>query len=135
MNGRRHIRAWRRTRGFTLVEVLATIALIAIVLPVAMYGIQLCLQTASTARHEAEAATLAQGKVQELTALAAVPQSVSLNESGDFAPDFPDYKWQSMTTDLDTNLQQLDVRVTWVARNQERDLTVSTWVYRTPTAQ
>lgn len=135
MNSRRPSRASCRTRGFTLVEVLATIALIAIVLPVAMYGIQLCLQTASTAKHEAEAATLAQGKIQELTAMAAIPQSVSMNGSGDFSPDFPDYKWQSTTTDLDTNLQQLDVRVTWVARNHERDLTVSTWVYRTPTAQ
>src|SRR4051794_29563395 len=55
-------------RGFTLVEVLATIALIAIVLPVAMYGIQLCLQTSSAAKRQAEAATLAEGKLQELVA-------------------------------------------------------------------
>jgi prepilin-type N-terminal cleavage/methylation domain-containing protein len=127
--------AIRPRRGFTLVEVLATVAMIAIVLPVAMYGIQLCLQTASNAKHQAEAATLAQNKLQELTALASLPQTSSLNESGDFAPDFPDYKWQSNTTDIDTDLQQLDVRVTWLARNQQRDLTLSTWVYRAPSVQ
>jgi prepilin-type N-terminal cleavage/methylation domain-containing protein len=129
------IRRRRPGRGFTLVEVLATVALIAIVLPVAMYGIQLCMQTASAARRQAEAATLAQSKLQELTAMAAVPQFSAGNESGDFAPDFPDYKWQATTTDIDTNLQQLDVRVSWVARNQERDLTVSTWVYRAASVQ
>lgn len=132
----RQVEMMRRTaRGFTLVEVLATVALIAIVLPVAMYGIQLCLQTASSARRQAEAATLAQSKLQELTAMAAVPQVSEGNQSGDFAPDFPDYKWQSTTTDIDTNLEQLDVRITWVARNQERDLTVSTWVYRAASVQ
>lgn len=125
----------RRARGFTLVEVLATVALIAIVLPVAMYGIQLCMQTASAARRQAEAATLAQSKLQELTAMAAVPTAAVGNQSGDFSPDFPDYKWQATTSDIDTNLEQLDVRVSWVARNQERELTVSTWVYQAASVQ
>src|SRR3954465_11642520 len=69
-----------RARGFTLVEVLATIALIAIVLPVAMYGIQLCLQTSSMAKRQAEAATLAEGKLQELVAEAQGMQAGGGNE-------------------------------------------------------
>jgi prepilin-type N-terminal cleavage/methylation domain-containing protein len=125
-----------RGRGFTLVEVLATVALIAIVLPVALYGVQLSLQMSSTARHQAEAATLAQSKLQELTAELAAATQVSMgNESGDFAPDFPNYRWQSTATMLDTNLEQLDVRVSWMSRNQERNLTVSTWVCRGSSVQ
>ncbi|HZZ42467.1 MAG TPA: type II secretion system protein [Tepidisphaeraceae bacterium] len=117
-------------RGFTLVEVLATIALIAIVLPVAMYGISLCVQTAGRAKRQAEAATLAEGKLQELSAMAQLPQvAASGNDSGDFGADFPDYKWQSTVTTMDLSMEQIDVRVMWTARNQQQDLTVSTWVF------
>jgi len=45
-----------RRAGFTLVEVLATIMLLAIVLPVAMRGVTISTQTASTARRRTEAA-------------------------------------------------------------------------------
>lgn len=112
-----------------MLEVLATAAIMAIVLPIAMYGISLCMHTASNARHESEAATLADGKLQELAALAQLPQASSGNTAGDFGDDFPGYKWQCTTTQMDLNMEQLDVRVTWVARNQEHGVDVSTWVY------
>src|SRR4051812_32907857 len=64
-------------RGFTLVEVLATVAFIAIVLPVAMQGISLSVRTAGNARKQAEAAILAQSKLDETLAALAVDATVT----------------------------------------------------------
>ena len=47
-------------RGFTLVEILATLALVAIILPVAMSGISLALRVADESRRQTEATALAQ---------------------------------------------------------------------------
>ena len=58
------VKAWhrecRRQAAFTLVEVLATLALIAIVLPVAMNGISLATAAAGVAKQQMEAASLAE---------------------------------------------------------------------------
>src|SRR4051812_36551163 len=59
-----------RARGFTLVEVLTAATLMAIVLPVAMYGVSVSLAASTMARRQAEAATLAEGKLEELAAAA-----------------------------------------------------------------
>src|SRR5438552_3049287 len=53
-------------RGFTLVEVLATLLIMGIVLPVAMKGVSVMLGTASTARHMQEAAALGETKLNDL---------------------------------------------------------------------
>jgi prepilin-type N-terminal cleavage/methylation domain-containing protein len=122
--------------GFTLVEVLTTVALMAIILPVAMYGLQISLEAGTVARRRAEAATLAQGKLQELAATAMGMQSSGgSNEGGEFGEEYPGYRWDSTMTQIDLNMVQLDVRVTWVQRNQERSVGVSTWVYRSAMVQ
>ena len=51
---------FRRQRAFTLVEVLATLVLVAIILPVAMKGISLAAATAGDAKRKMEAAALVQ---------------------------------------------------------------------------
>ena len=55
-----------RRGGFTLIEVLATMLLLGIVLPVAMRGVSVALSAAGTARHLSEAAVLAEAKLNEL---------------------------------------------------------------------
>jgi prepilin-type N-terminal cleavage/methylation domain-containing protein len=49
--------------GFTLVEILATLTLAAIVLPPVVQGISLSLATSIRARQQAQAASLAQCKL------------------------------------------------------------------------
>src|SRR5271157_5434394 len=85
----------RPGRGFTLVEVLASLAVVMIVLPVAMEAISLATATASRARRQLEAGRLAQSKLAELVATNAWQNG---NLSGDFSPDFPDYTWASQVT-------------------------------------
>src|SRR5689334_3104049 len=100
----------RKTRrGFTLLEVLATMVLIGIILPAVMHGISLATIAAGEARHKVEAASLAQTKLAEL-----ISDYQTLNQtggsSGDFA-DYPGYTWTSTIESRDTNLSQITVRV------------------------
>ena len=56
----------RLSRGFTFVELLATMVLISIVMPVAMRSIGLCTQIAGQSRRQIEAVWLAKTKLTEL---------------------------------------------------------------------
>ena len=62
----RRPRHHRRRFGFTLVEVLATISVISIVIPVIMQGISIATGLASITRQRAEVVQLAQSKLDEL---------------------------------------------------------------------
>ncbi len=123
-------------RGFTLVEVLAAITLMAIVLPTLMYGISLSANLAGTARHRTEATTLAEEKLNELVG----SNTWQNGGGGDFGLDNPGYRWQATTTpwtdpDLtEQNLEQVDVTVTWTARRRNQSVTVSTLMYVPATA-
>jgi prepilin-type N-terminal cleavage/methylation domain-containing protein len=114
-------------RGFTLVEVLATIVLMAIVLPVAMHGVSLCLASAQAARQRTEAAGLAESKLNELLATGDWQYGLL---SGDFGEAWPQYKWSgSAGAWEDASLQELSVRVYWTSRGQEREVVVTTLVF------
>ena len=116
-------------RGFTIVEVLATMALMAVVLPVVMRGLAIAQQTASATKHMHQAASLAQSKLNELSTEAQYATGAGAaggNQAGDFAPEYPEFHWNSVTTQRDYGLTELDVAVTWVERTQERSIVVST---------
>ena len=120
--------AGRRGRGFTIVEVLATLVLAAIILPVAARGVLLCLATSSHARKQAQAASLAQSKLADLVASGDLYDS---EMKGDFGEDLPGYTWIACVGDWqeDPRLLQVDVSVCWTSRGRDRDATVSTLVY------
>ena len=116
--------------GFTLVEILATMAFLGIVLPAIMAGMSLCLSTAGSAKMQAEAAGLAQSKMAEIIAQAQWDQTTL---SGDFAPDWPNYKWSAQLSDWgsDSLLEQLDVTVSWQHRGRNCNLTLTTLIAST----
>ena len=117
----------RRRRAFTLVEVLATLTLAAIVLPVAMKGISMATAAAAETRRRVEATALAGNQLAELVATGGW-QAPGL--SGDFSPEWPDYQWTAEVTDWQgTTLKQLQVRVTWTSRGSEHSLALTTLVY------
>ena len=116
----------RATRGFTLIEILATLTLLAVVLPTAMSGISLSLATSGFAKQQAQASSLAYGKMNELAAQGQLDQAIL---SGDFSPEHPEFRWTAQVQDWDGNtLRQLDVRVMWYHRQQERSVALSTLV-------
>lgn len=113
-------------RGFTLVEALATLVLVAIILPVAMRGISLATAAAGHARRQVEAAALAEAKLAELVVTGGW-QDADL--AGDFGDDHPDYAWLAEVAEREeATLRQLDVHVLWVARGAEHSVTLSTLV-------
>ena len=116
----------RRPSGFTLMEVLAAVILVAIVLPVAMQGISLAASVAGMARHKAEAAVLAQSKLHELQA---TREWQGGNLNGDCGEDHPEFHWQAVLSPWQTTtLQQLDVQVSWTSGGREQSVIVSTLV-------
>jgi len=116
-----------RERGFTLIEILATLTLLAIVLPVVMKGLSLSLAAAGQARRQTEAMALAQTKLAELVA---GDQWQHVNLSGDFGAEWPTYRWAAQASAWEgTTLQELDVMVSWKQQNRQRAVTLSTLVY------
>jgi prepilin-type N-terminal cleavage/methylation domain-containing protein len=114
--------------GFTFIELLATIALISIVMPVAMQTIGLCTRLAGQSRRQIEAACLAKTKLTELT----ISQEwENGNQRGDFGTDWPGYEWTSTlaTWAEDSSVHQLDVTVTWRTVGRQRGITLTTLVY------
>jgi general secretion pathway protein I len=117
----------RRATGFTLIEVLAAVVLVGIVVPVAMEAISLSLRSASDAKRKVEAAMLAENKLSELTTNLVLQTPGAT--SGNFAPDWPDYHWDSAIVQRDVDLSELQVRVLWNSRGADRVVSLSTFVF------
>jgi general secretion pathway protein I len=91
----------RFSRGFTLLEVMISMAILAISL-VAVYQSQSqSVSMATDARFLTTASLLAQGRMVQIDAL---PPSAIKAESGDFGDDFPDYSWQVEIDDTEVKL-------------------------------
>jgi prepilin-type N-terminal cleavage/methylation domain-containing protein len=121
----RRARTRRPRRAFTLIEVLATLLLMGIVIPVAFRGVNVALAAASSARHQAEAATLAETKLNE-----SVSQGdFNTGGQGDFGTDFPLYRWTLQTTQHDLDVTEVMVTVNWSERGDNRALNLSTFVF------
>lgn len=124
---RRTVRPKRHRSGTTLIEVLATLVLIGIVLPVAMKGIALAVGAASVAKRSVEAASLAEMKLQELVVMTQAMQQAQT--AGDFGEDWPGYQWKAEMISQDLGLTEISVEVTWLARGIDRSVRLSTLVY------
>src|SRR2546423_9326344 len=97
MKRRRH-----NLKGFTLIEVLATMVLMAIVLPVTMQALSVSLGAASSARHTTEASGLAQAKLNELISTG----QWNSTSNGDFGTDHPGYRWEIGSSARDYSLTE-----------------------------
>jgi prepilin-type N-terminal cleavage/methylation domain-containing protein len=115
-------------RGFTFVELLATMVLISIVMPVVMRTIGLCTQMAGQSRRQVEAVCLAKTKLTELTAAQDWENGSS---RGDFGTDWPGYEWSMAVANWteDAVVRQLDLTVTWRSVGRQRQIILSTLVY------
>jgi prepilin-type N-terminal cleavage/methylation domain-containing protein len=116
-----------KRRGFTLIEVLATLVLLGIVVPVAMRGVSIALAAATTARRTAEAATLADAKLNELIADGSWQTS---GTTGNFAPDHPEYTWTCENVSRDYGTNEVVLHVKWMQRGAEKVVSISTLVYQ-----
>ena len=113
--------------GFTFIELLATVVLIAIIMPVAMQCIALCTRLGGQSRRQIEGASLARTKLTELTASRDWQTGA---KGGEFGSDWLGYRWTAEVSSwTDSTLRQLDVTVLWESQGRQRSVTLSTLVH------
>jgi len=105
-----------RQHGFTLLEVMMAISIMAIVL-IAVYRMHTqTISMSNAARFHTTAPLLAQGKIAEL----GIKSSTELGgDSGNFGDEFPGYSWSVSVEDVESevlgnlakNLKKIDVTV------------------------
>jgi len=116
----------RRRRGFTLVELLASLAFVAAVLPAAVKGISLATSTAGLTAQQMTALTLADNLLAEVVATQTWRDGAA---AGAFEED-PLYEWEIDVTDWQgAAVQQVTVTVSWTYRTLRRQVELSTLVY------
>ena len=116
-------------KGFTLVEILATFVLMAIILPVAMQGISAASKLASQARHRVTAGVLAEQMLSEMILTGDYEDG---DQDGEVSSGNRYYVWQLEVLDWEeeSSMQQLDLSVTWEdAGGRENIVLLSTLVY------
>jgi general secretion pathway protein I len=114
----------RRHLGFTLLEVMIAVTIIAIVV-VAIFGSQSqSLSLANDAKFNTTAALLAQRKMAEVETASSLDVSAA---SGDFGEDFPEYQWELNISKVPLTgtegleyIKQVDVIVHWGDRDNLR---------------
>lgn len=113
------------TGGFTLLEVMIAMAILAIAL-VAVFSSQAqSISMVGDARLTTTAALLAQAKMAEYELDA--PDALG-SASGDFGEDFPDYEWRAEVGDEAALLRRIEITVT--NTRLERDNTYRLLLYR-----
>jgi prepilin-type N-terminal cleavage/methylation domain-containing protein len=116
-----------RLGGFTFIELLATVVLIAVIMPVAMRSIGLCTRLGGLSRRQIEAASLAEAKMTDLIVTGDWENG---NQHGGFGEDWPGYEWKAYVTNwTDATVRELDLTVFWESAGQQREVTLSTLVY------
>jgi prepilin-type N-terminal cleavage/methylation domain-containing protein len=113
--------------GFTLVEVLVTMVIMAIVLPVVMRGISGATNAASFAKHSAEASMRGEQLLNEMALVLANGETFTYGSSGDFGDGI--YRWTLQNADdTEIGVTTLVLGVVWDERGQERTVNLSTMV-------
>lgn len=116
-----------KAAGFTLMEVLAAMVLLAIVLPAVMKGISIATVLASDTVGKIVAAELAENRLNEAILL---DEWVSGSGSGDFGNDYPGYRWTlTASGGPQAGLKQVDMTVTWEKRADQYEFKLTTFVY------
>ena len=105
------IETWRQVNisGFTLLEVMLAMAILAIALVAVFQSQSQSISMANKSRFATTASLLAQSKMAEIEAMDL--EDIS-SDSGDFGEDFPDYSWRVDVTETEIeNLKKVKVTV------------------------
>jgi len=108
----------RKLFGFTLLEVMVAMAIIAIALTAVLGSQSQSVSLASEAKFNTTAPLLAQSKIAEIEV---AEQDDLAGDSGDFGEDFPGYTWELSVEDIvfeepenvSDLLKKIDLKVSW----------------------
>lgn len=112
------------SRGFTLLELIVAIAILAVALFGVMQAVTQGINSSIVSRERARAVELAELKLTELRLDPALEPGVN---DGDFGDEQPDWTWTSEVTETELeSLLLLRVTVTWPHGGQSRSVEVET---------
>jgi len=115
-------------RGFTLVEALVAVVLVAMGIVGALGAISAGLRARSAANFYHNAALLAEAKLAELESASRLAAG---EEKGDFAPEYPGYRWDCRIEEGPEGLWLVKVMVSASTdRGQGREAEVTTYLLR-----
>jgi type II secretion system protein I len=123
--------AKRRVGGFTLAEVLAALAFMAIVIPVALQALSISSRAGSVAQRKAVAARVAEKVLNEML-VTQQWQSAGQKGSVDDGPIKYDWEVRSATWDQDA-MQIVTVTVTFLVQGEEYTVELSSLADNTST--
>lgn len=110
--------------GFTLLEVMVAMAILAIALVAVLSSQEQSISMANEARLATMASILAQSKIAEIESIGGD------NSFGDFGEDFPNYRWEVTTADTDFRyLEKMDLVVIWKVDALTREYHVTFYQY------
>lgn len=112
-------------RGFTLLEVMVALAIMAGVVLTVISSVNYHLSVATRDREETIALLLARAKIEDLGLLNT--SETASNKEGTFAPDWPEYAWKAeLSTSPVPGFQRLTMTVNWGA--ERRTLSLESYV-------
>lgn len=112
--------------GFTLAEVLAALAFMAIVIPVAVQGIAVASRAGQVAARKADAARIGDRVLNELEVTG---QLLSGVQSGVIQEGAREFRWSMQTQSwLEGNLNQVTVSVAFEVQGQAYDVQLATLI-------
>ena len=113
----------KEKHGFSLLEVMAAMSIIAIALTAVLSSQSQSVSLASEAKFSTTAALLAQSKLAEIETM---EQRDLRSDSGDFGDDFLGYTWELSVSDVtlyspenvSDHLEQIDLKISWGEEEQ-----------------
>ena len=114
--------------GFTLVEILVTLAILGGVLPALLYAFASAARNQSLSDNRTTALYLLKFRMAEIE-MSGYPDVGEQN--GEFGNNTR-YRWSSVVEDIDSeeieNVRQVQVTVTWQHGNRERSMSMNTYI-------
>ncbi|MDA1274618.1 MAG: type II secretion system protein [Verrucomicrobia bacterium] len=118
-------RSRSRAAGFTFAEVLAALVVMAIVIPVAMKGLQIASRAGVVAQRKSVASRLAESLLNEVIV---TQQWEGALQRGDFGEDYNGYEWRILneTWSQEAALRMISVEVIYRVQDREYNVRLST---------
>ncbi len=113
-----------KSKGFTLLEVLISLAIIALALTVILKGQFYNLKVCAESKNILIAKILAQEKMAE------VELTEELKVEGGIFPENKDFSWVLDSDEVEEGLKKVDLKVFWKEGNLTKDFSITTYLLK-----